>query len=169
VIYRREASGPDDPGDPDPSHSELLATGEEFLGAGPHQHLDAAVDAGVWYAYLVVGIDTDGSVAYSAPLVALAPDLVARLELARPAPHPFRPGRSLRYAVPAPGGRVELAIFDVAGRRVRQLVDGPVSPGRYTVTWDGRDTRGSRLPSGIYFARLSHRRDVRTARIVMLW
>lgn len=168
LVYRRAASGPDDPGDTDASYSELISDGMEFLGPGPHRYVDTRIEAGEWYVYLIVGADADGSVVYSAPLVARAPASVARLALSRPVPHPFQPGRALRFAIPAPGGRVELSVFDVTGRRVRTLVDGVVPAGWHSVTWDGNDERGFRLPSGIYFGRLSHRHDVKNTRIVML-
>ena len=46
-----------------------------------------------------------------------------------------------------------MAVFDVAGRRVRTLVDADRSADRYRVTWDGRSDDGHRLGSGIYFVR----------------
>jgi hypothetical protein len=168
LIYRRPASGPDDPGDADASFSELISGNADFLGAGPHEYLDTELESSQWYVYLIVGADADGSVVYSSPLLARAPELVTRLTLARPSPNPFPPGRALRFAIPGPGGRAELALFDVTGRQVRMLIDGVVTPGWHAVTWDGRDDRGFRVPSGIYFGRLSYRRDVRTTRLVLL-
>ena len=45
-------------------------------------------------------------------------------------------------------------VFDVAGRRVRSLVDGPLPAGRHEVAWDGRDQAGRAVASGTYFSRL---------------
>ena len=49
----------------------------------------------------------------------------------------------------------ELAVFDAAGRCVRHLVSGRVEAGDRTIAWDGRDDGGTRLASGVYFARFS--------------
>lgn len=167
LLYRRDAAGPDDPGDADASRYRL-ASPDDFLGPGPHEFLDRDITGGAWYVYLIARVGADGSVSYSDPLVARAPGVIARLELLPPAPNPLRPGSPLRYAVPPPGGRLQLALFDVAGRRVRVLTDGPVASGRYATVWDGRDDAGRRVPSGVYFARLEFGKDLRTARLVLL-
>jgi flagellar hook assembly protein FlgD len=48
---------------------------------------------------------------------------------------------------------VQLEVFDLLGRRVAVLVDAPYEPGRYSITWDRRGTKGSRLPAGVYTCR----------------
>jgi hypothetical protein len=52
-------------------------------------------------------------------------------------------------------GMVRLAVFDLSGRTVRNLVDGPRSAGEHTVTWDGRNDAGAPVAAGVYFYRLS--------------
>ena len=47
-----------------------------------------------------------------------------------------------------------LRIFDASGRVVRTLLDGNTEPGAYATIWDGRDETDTRLPSGVYFARM---------------
>ncbi len=168
LVYRRLAEGAEDPGDPDPSRSELVSGAGDFLGPGPHSFLDAEVASEAWYAYLIVRIDPDGAVSYSHPLLIQAPQITARLQLRRPMPTPFAERTTIRFSVPAPGGRVELALFDLSGRRVRVLWDAPSVPGSHAVVWDGRDDGGRRVASGIYFARLAHRGEERTARVVRL-
>ena len=49
---------------------------------------------------------------------------------------------------------VTLAIYDAAGRRIVQLVDAVQEEGLHRITWDGRDSRGAQVASGIYFSRL---------------
>jgi flagellar hook assembly protein FlgD len=48
-----------------------------------------------------------------------------------------------------------LAIYDVAGRMVRTLVDRELAPNSYTMSWDGRDERGQTVASGVYFYKLN--------------
>jgi len=51
-------------------------------------------------------------------------------------------------------GRVVLEIFDVSGRHVRTLVDRRMSAGRYSEIWDGKNTAGNQVASGVFFYRL---------------
>ena len=48
--------------------------------------------------------------------------------------------------------RVDL--FDLLGRRIQTLQDGPLGPGEHHLTWDGRDATGQAVASGTYIARL---------------
>jgi len=57
-----------------------------------------------------------------------------------------------RVDVPA-AMQVEVQVFDVAGRLVRDLVHGSVQAGSHSVTWDTRDASGSRASPGIYLVR----------------
>jgi len=68
-------------------------------------------------------------------------------------PNPFNPRTTLRFDL-ARAGRVELAVYDLQGRRVRVLVSETRPAGRHEVSWDGRDDQGHGLSSGIYFARV---------------
>ena len=84
-------------------------------------------------------------------------------------PNPVRGSTALRFACPA-GVRSSLSIFDLSGRRVRQLLDGSTADGgeARTVTWDGRGDRGQRLPAGVYLARLQAGSELRTRKIALL-
>ena len=82
------------------------------------------------------------------------PAIPARFALHRSMPNPLRSGTAIAYDVPVNGARVKLTVYDVAGRRVRTLVDGPQTAGRKSATWDGRDDRGTIVGSGVYYCRL---------------
>jgi hypothetical protein len=73
--------------------------------------------------------------------------------LAPPAPNPARGGVTFRFGL-ARDARVSLAIYDLAGRRVRALEGGTLPAGEHVATWDGRGERGERLAGGLYFLRL---------------
>jgi hypothetical protein len=49
---------------------------------------------------------------------------------------------------------VRLAIYDAAGRLVRELASGARDAGEYAETWDLRDAGGRAVRAGLYFARL---------------
>jgi flagellar hook assembly protein FlgD len=69
-------------------------------------------------------------------------------------PNPMNRAASFRISVPA-GGRLTLGIYDVHGRRVRQLADRDVESGSIEVPWDGTDARGVPVSTGTYFYRAS--------------
>jgi hypothetical protein len=75
-----------------------------------------------------------------------------RTRLFQNAPNPFNPETVIRYAV-ARRGPVEIQVFDVAGRLVRDLVHEVKEPGAYQARWDGTDDAGHPLASGAYFYR----------------
>jgi hypothetical protein len=85
-------------------------------------------------------------------------------------PNPFNPQTSIGFDVPAQAGRVSvrLSVYDVRGQLVRVLVDGAREPGAHTVTWDGRDQRGTAVTSGIYFYRLTAGGFQESRRMVLL-
>lgn len=69
------------------------------------------------------------------------------------AANPFMPGGVLRFS-PVRDERVRIIVYDVAGRRVRLLLDRHVQAGgEESVPWDGLDDRGRRVPAGVYLCR----------------
>jgi murein DD-endopeptidase MepM/ murein hydrolase activator NlpD len=104
----------------------------------------------------------------SKPLVDVArggPPVASMLAPARP--NPFLENTTLRYEV-ARRGLVTLAVYDLAGRRVRVLASGPREAGAYLASWDGRDAHGVRVKGGIYFARLESGGRASMARLALL-
>jgi hypothetical protein len=98
------------------------------------------------------------------------PEGVDRLDLSPGAPNPFSGTTTLTYAVPgtASDRRVTLKIYDAMGRLVRTVVDSDTPAGRYTATWDGRDSHSRSVAPGVYFARLALGRRALTQRIVLI-
>jgi YVTN family beta-propeller protein len=69
-------------------------------------------------------------------------------------PNPFRSRVELRFQLSKPG-RVSVAVYDVLGRRVRQLArDQAFAPGWHALAWDGLRSNGTRSAAGIYFIRM---------------
>lgn len=82
-------------------------------------------------------------------------------------PNPARDYTTLRYALPA-AGVVRIAVYDVAGRQVRELVSEALPAGEHGVSWDYRDGGGVRVPAGVYLARLEFAGRVLTRQLVRL-
>jgi photosystem II stability/assembly factor-like uncharacterized protein len=68
-------------------------------------------------------------------------------------PNPFNPTTTIRYALPATS-RVTLKIYNVLGQLVTQLRDEVQSAGTYNVVWDGSNSAGMKVSSGVYLYHL---------------
>ncbi len=76
-----------------------------------------------------------------------------RLRLGPCMPNPFRANTVIRFGLPS-AVVTRLAIYDLAGRRVRNLVDGRLVAGWHRAEWDGRSDAGRPMLSGVFFCRL---------------
>jgi hypothetical protein len=76
------------------------------------------------------------------------------LALGQNRPNPFGRSTAITYQLPA-AGIVRLAVYNVAGQKVRTLVDGPQERGWHTVRWDGSDEQGAAVSAGIYYYRIA--------------
>ncbi len=88
-------------------------------------------------------------------------------------PNPFRKHTNIKFAIPYTGSlnrkvNVRLAIYNVMGQRVCELLNEPKAPGYYTIKWDGRDARGRLLPAGIYFYRIEAGKFTSTKKLVRI-
>lgn len=70
------------------------------------------------------------------------------------APHPARAGSRLEFELPRTA-RVDLALFDLTGRRRVRLAAGAFEAGRHELRLSGRDDEGRTLEPGLYLLRLS--------------
>jgi len=73
--------------------------------------------------------------------------------LYRSAPNPFSSTTQFAYEVTGDQARVDITVYDVAGRQIRRLVEMTQPAGRYTAAWDGRSDDGVRVTRGVYFVR----------------
>jgi hypothetical protein len=93
------------------------------------------------------GRDYSGVAALVTATAAPAPD--ASAFSVSNAPNPFSASTVISYRMPH-ADAVDVVIRDVLGREVRRLSGAPSAAGSGTLVWDGRDTAGRPLPSGIY-------------------
>ena len=85
-------------------------------------------------------------------------------------PNPFNPSTHIRYQIADSRYPVHttLEIFNILGQEVRTLVNELKEPGQYSVTWDGTDSSGREVGSGIYFCRLEGGDYTATKRMVLM-
>jgi hypothetical protein len=123
-----------------------------------YTYTDNAAQPGMW-RYRLRQIGLDGTVRYSdaVPLeipTSIAAPLPNRFSLEQNFPNPFNPTTDILFNLP---GRelVSLEVFDVLGGKVGSLMNGPCDQGLHHVIWDGMNSAGVRLPSGLYMYRLT--------------
>ncbi|HMA76278.1 MAG TPA: FlgD immunoglobulin-like domain containing protein, partial [Candidatus Krumholzibacteriaceae bacterium] len=68
-------------------------------------------------------------------------------------PNPFNPSTSIEFSL-SKRGNVEVNVYDVEGKLVKSLFSGSKQAGTHTVRWNGTNTKGQSVVSGIYFCRL---------------
>ncbi|MBN2564587.1 MAG: family 16 glycosylhydrolase [Candidatus Eisenbacteria bacterium] len=90
----------------------------------------------------------------------------ARQRLHSAVPNPFNAATDISFDLPA-GGTYDVAIFDVAGRKVRTFT-GVGAAGLNTVHWDGRDDSGRHVSSGTFFCRLQAGTHSETRKLTMV-
>ena len=83
-------------------------------------------------------------------------------------PNPFNPMTTIEYSI-AKKTSITMRIFDVSGRLVTTLIEDEVrEPGIYRTTWDGSNSRGTRVTSGMYFCVLKSGRGIVSKKLILL-
>ncbi len=137
------------------SHRCGATAGQTASGALSGSPYSALI--GFWLAELQVGVRE----------AALLPRPAAlRTELHAPQPSVFRSRSVIRYSLAA-DGPVCVAVHDITGRLLRELVNAAATRGTHTVTWDGRDAAGRRLAAGVYLVRFSAGGTRQTERVTL--
>jgi hypothetical protein len=95
-------------------------------------------------------------------------DIVPSLySLSQNYPNPFNPTTTFDFSLEA-AGPVNMAVYDLAGHKVRTLVDASMSPGTHSVTWDGRNDAGIQLSAGVYFYRMTAGTTTLTKKMMLM-
>lgn len=82
-------------------------------------------------------------------------------------PNPFNPVTRIAYSL-ARRSFVQLEVFNVIGQRVKTLVALEQAAGEYQVDWDGTDSKGDRVSSGVYIYRLMSDTDISQKKMILL-
>jgi hypothetical protein len=136
-----------DPGNPNP---ETITMFNQFGSINPNFYWRWNFNLGV------VGIDDDGPVQ-----ITKTPRLDANY------PNPFNPVTSIRFILPK-AMDVKIEIFNSLGQKVTTLVDGKRNPGTHIINWNGIDSRGVPVSSGVYFYRLSTENYDKTMKMILM-
>ena len=82
-------------------------------------------------------------------------------------PNPFNPTTSIEFNLPK-SSYVSLTVFNILGQKVAELVNGSLSAGNKQIEWDGTDSNGRTLESGVYFYKITAGEFSMTRKMMML-
>jgi hypothetical protein len=83
-------------------------------------------------------------------------------------PNPFGSATVIQYSVGARGRLVEIGVYDVRGNLVRTIVQSALEPGRYSASWDGLDSAGKPVGSGLYLVRMQAGEYSKTRKMLLV-
>jgi hypothetical protein len=98
--------------------------------------------------------------------VEVKPGLPEVFALRGNSPNPFTGSTEISYDIPRESS-VILRIYNIHGQVIRTLVDGAVSAGRHSETWDGLDSEGRRVSAGVYFCEMRSGSFVSTHKLMI--
>jgi hypothetical protein len=82
-------------------------------------------------------------------------------------PNPFNPTTNMEFALPQ-SGQVRIDVYDVTGTHVRTLINENMSAGNFRISWNGENTSGAKVASGMYLYRMVAGNYVMTKKMLML-
>ena len=94
-------------------------------------------------------------------------EMPKRLEVHQNVPNPFNASTTITYQLVQPGN-VSLTIYNVLGQNVATLVDRFQDVGEYSVEWNGRNSSGQTVSSGMYFYRITAGNASATRKMMLL-
>jgi hypothetical protein len=153
----------------DSADAPVLLNDEPIPVAATGSYLDTTVwpETTFWYQLrAILAGGTEETVVAGPISVTTVGELVLVLRSARP--NPFTGETTVSFDIPGNSARASLNVYDVSGRLVTRLVVPPVERGRHSVSWDGRDTNGESVSSGVYFMRLSVDDRIRASKVLLL-
>ncbi len=139
--------------------NKIATTAEQFLRIRSHR-------TGITEYYGVKSIDNNGIASEMSNVIAYTPTYSKKdsetpmagteedIQLLQNYPNPFNPSTSIRFTI-AEDNEIELLIFNILGQQVRQIFHGHLMSGDYNFEWDGNNSFGNPLPSGVYYYQLT--------------
>ncbi len=144
--------------------SMVIPSDGVLLPSSSKRYLDKEVQMGETYRYTLIAVKTNGSEVLSQQILVETRALLFALH--QNYPNPFTSSTRIGFSL-ALEADVTLVIYDVAGRRIRTLVNRRMTAGNHIERWDGHNTVGQAVSSGIYFCRLTANKTVLTRKLII--
>ena len=82
-------------------------------------------------------------------------------------PNPFNPKTTIKLDLAEPG-KIELAIYNIKGQKIKTLMDAYSCKGHFDIVWRGKDDNGNSVSSGQYFIKLTQNGKITATKIMLL-
>jgi hypothetical protein len=129
------------------------------------KYMDSEITSGRIYEYILGIVLNDGSERVSQTVTVKIK--ANELALHQNHPNPFNPSTTISFTLPD-RKKTSLSIYNIEGKLVSTLIDKEMDGGYTEVTWNGTDTQGNPVSSGIYFYRLKAGSKTLTKKMVLL-
>ncbi|HHZ15804.1 MAG TPA: T9SS type A sorting domain-containing protein, partial [Candidatus Cloacimonetes bacterium] len=139
-----------------------------------YTYLDKELEQSGTYYYWLQNVEMDGYTSYHGPVSVTfsaedgggTPDIPFVTKLENAYPNPFNPNTNIRYQLKE-AGDVKIDIFNARGQLVRSFSRTHDAAGYYQINWDGRDSSGKAVSSGVYQYRMSSGKYRSTKKMVL--
>jgi hypothetical protein len=118
---------------------------------------------GLWTSYMRGEVPFWGTIQASGVTSVPVSSIFSKSDL-KVSPNPASGSISIQFAMPV-SGVATVDVFDVSGRMVKRVIEERRAPGPSSAAWDGSDSSGRKVASGVYFLRLKTPSTQRFARI----
>jgi hypothetical protein len=143
----------------------VVIPAEGLLPSHATAHKDTDINPGETYYYRLIVVKSDGSEVVSHKLQVRTK--AGRLVLNQNFPNPFNPSTTISFTLPA-RSHVNLSIYNIEGKLVETITNGILDEGFKEYLWNGTDSEGAALSSGVYFYRLHAGKKTITKKMVLL-
>lgn len=133
---------------------------------GLYQWYDRDVSAGEIYYYLLESVDEKGASSLFGPLTGMV-NTPSEWDLGQNYPNPFNSNTRIPFRVPYTT-HIKLSLYDIRGRLVRVIINEKKSPGYYSVEWDGKNSYGIPVASGVYIVQIIGDKFQKSKKIVLI-
>jgi len=82
-------------------------------------------------------------------------------------PNPFNPTTSIAFELNE-NGHVSIEIYNLKGERIKTLINGEMEAGNFSVTWNGTDSDGKNVTSGIFFYKMRSGKYTSTKKMILM-
>jgi len=156
-----------------------FTTNPDLLGQGStssqneYSYIDMQVKVGKTYNYLLADVDYRGNITRHDEINVTVKDAGTDLKpsdvsLHAAFPNPFNPDVNLSFTLDNEASLLALEVYDIQGALVNTLSSGYHATGIHDFNWDGNDTQGNAVSSGVYMVRLSANSVVHIQRVTLL-
>lgn len=120
-----------------------------------------------FYKYEIVY--TDGQSRMSRSYYKVSNLLPEKFSLKQNYPNPFNNGTRINFSLSEnESGLIDLSIYNLLGQKVKTIASGNYKSGNYNISWDGTNSNGHSVSSGIYHYRLRTIKGSLTEKMILL-